>query len=118
MRSDISQVPILNNKEADVAYLRCIETNPMCREYWVSDSTLETEWAPSLSAITSGSSGRIGMSRPGSGYNSGLFWSSGYSLTPIFASSLGTSRSSINSLLSNHRSGSMSLGFWQIMSSP
>ena len=45
MRPDISQVPVLNTKEGDVAYLWRIETNPMCGDYWFSDPALEMEWA-------------------------------------------------------------------------
>ena len=48
MRLDMYQVPVLNTKEADAAYLRRKETNPMCREYWVSDPTLETKWAEEI----------------------------------------------------------------------
>ena len=32
MRPDISQVPVPITKEADVAYLGCIETNPMLKK--------------------------------------------------------------------------------------
>ena len=48
---DISQVPVLNTKEADVAYLRPIETNLMWGEYWLSDPTLETEWTEEIIKI-------------------------------------------------------------------
>ena len=51
MRPDLSQVPVLNTKEADVAYLRRIETYPMCEKYWVSDPTLETKWAKEIIKI-------------------------------------------------------------------
>ena len=51
MRPDMSQVPVLNTNEADVAYLRHIENNPMCGEGWVSDPTLETEWAAEIIKI-------------------------------------------------------------------
>ena len=51
MRPDVSQVPVLNTKEADVAYLPCIETNPMCGEYWFSHPTLETKWAEEIIKI-------------------------------------------------------------------
>ena len=51
IRPDISQVPVLNTKEVDVAYLLPIETNPMCGEYWFSDPTLETEWAEEIIKI-------------------------------------------------------------------
>ena len=52
MRLDIFQVLVLNTKEGDVAYLRCIETNPMCREDWFSDPTLEAEWAEKMIKIS------------------------------------------------------------------
>ena len=48
---DISQVPVLNTKEADVAYLQRIETTSMWGEYWLSDPTLETEWAEEIIKI-------------------------------------------------------------------
>ena len=51
MRPDISQVPVLHTKEADVTYLQCIENNPMCGEDWFSDPTLETKWAEEINKI-------------------------------------------------------------------
>ena len=36
---------------ADVAYLRRIETSPMCGEYWFSDPILETGWAEEIMKI-------------------------------------------------------------------
>ena len=38
--ADISQVPVLNTKEVDVAFLRSREKKPMCREGWFSNPTI------------------------------------------------------------------------------
>ena len=83
------------------------ETSAYLSSCWISAWSLSC--IPSLSAIPSGSLGRIGMSRSGPGYNSGLLWSSGCSLTPTFVSSVGISGSSVSSPSSNYQSGSTSL---------
>ena len=56
-------------------------TSASLSSYWISDWILLC--IPSLPAFPSGSSGRIGMSRSCSGYNSGPLWSSDGSLTNI-----------------------------------
>ena len=45
MRPDVSQVPVLNTKEADVAYLLRREDNPRYNEEGFYDPTCETGMA-------------------------------------------------------------------------
>ena len=98
---------------SNINYSAASDSLTLC---WISDWVLLC--IPSLSAIASGS-GRMRMSRSGSGYNSCLLWSSGCSLTPTYASSIGIFGSSVNSPSSNHQSGSTSCSrFWWTTSSP
>ena len=48
----VSQVSVLNTKEADVTYLWSREKKPMCRECWFLNPTVEAGWAEKINKIT------------------------------------------------------------------
>ena len=109
-------INLLNSNKKKLLFLHPQPLPPcLCVGSWIEFSHV---CIPSFSAIASRSLGRIGMSRSGLGYNSGLLWSSGCFLTPTSASSIGISGSSVNSPSSYHRSRSTSSGLWQTTSSP
>ena len=50
--TDISQVPVLNTKEADEAYLRSREKKPMYGEGWFLNPTLKAGQGDKINKIT------------------------------------------------------------------